>query len=117
MRNKLLLLAVLAITLTACEKNPDVVTVPVAEDARWILFIEGAPTDSFHFVYRSSVPPFQEVHYYDVMSNGNNKQVIKMIVGKTYSIEYMDRDSVISTISHTPVNVDPIFNTIPATMW
>ena len=119
MRNKLLLIAFAWITFTSCQKdNPTPITVPVSEDARWFLHINGNQSDSFNIVIYTSVPPFLITEYGSVVGYGNNPLIIKMVVGGQYSIKYMDTDSIIKTISHRANVKDDVFeDTIPATTF
>lgn len=116
MRNKLLLLAaIVGMTFAACEK--ETIHVPVEGDARWTLTIAGNPLDSFHIVLYTSVIPYREVDYLDVLGGGNSPMKIEMEVGQTYAIKYMDTDSTMKLIMHTPTDLTNVYNTIPATVW
>jgi len=106
-------------TFSACQKdNPPYITVPVSEDARWILHINGTQSDSFNIVFYTSVAPFLRTEYASLIGYGNNPLILKMVVGKPYSVQYMDTDSIVKIISHTAATKDDEFeDTIPATTF
>jgi hypothetical protein len=117
MRNKLLLIAVLAITLTACEKEQETVFVPTPEDAYWYLHIEGQPNAPFRVFYSINIPPFTAVDYSEILCCNISPILIKMQVGKPYVVTYMGLDSIFHSILHEPTAPNIYRDTIPATTW
>ena len=119
MKNKLLLIALVMLGIASCKKETIEVpvNVPVAEDAKWYLHINGNELDSFRVTYYTSVIPFAMVDYYTVLGGGNNPIVIKMVLGQTYAVKYMDTDSTMKLITHIPTSLDAIHDTVPATVF
>jgi hypothetical protein len=114
-----LLIALVMLGMASCTKdNPDYITIPVSEDARWFLTINGNAADSFNIVFYTSVAPFLRTEYASVIGYGNNPLILKMVVGKPYSVQYMDTDSIVKIISHTAATKDDEFeDSIPATVF
>ena len=118
MRNKLLLIALVMLGMASCKKETIVpVEVPVENDAKWYLHVNGNPTDSFRVTFYSSVIPYNMVDYYTVLGGGNNPIVIKMVLGQTYAVKYMDTDSTMKLITHIPTSLEVIHDTVPATVF
>ena len=118
MRNKLLLIALVMLGIASCKKEGPTITIPVSEDARWFLHINGNQSDSFNVVFYTSVAPFLRTEYASVIGYVNNPLILKMVVGKPYSVQYMDTDSVVKIISHTAATKEDEFeDTIPATVF
>ncbi len=117
MRNKLLLLAVLAITLTACEKET-IVNVPVAETASWYIYLEGQPSDPFRLVFSGSLPPYSNTwEYNNILCCNISPILVRMEFNKGYTVSYMGRDSVEHHIFHAATKAETFRDTIPATTY
>jgi hypothetical protein len=73
-----LLIALVMLGMASCTKdNPDYITIPVSEDARWFLTINGNAADSFNIVFYTSVAPFLRTEYASVIGYGNNPLILK----------------------------------------
>jgi hypothetical protein len=119
MKTTLLLFAVIVgMTFTACKKETIEVPVPTQEDAYWYLHIEGDAFAPFRIVYSGSLPPYNNnLEYSNVLCCGISPILMKLQIGKAYTVSYMDRDSVMQVIFHAPTVVENYHDTIPATVW
>ena len=117
MRNKLLLLAVLAITLTACEKET-IVNVPVEKTASWYIYLEGQPSDPFHLVFSASVAPYSNTwEYTNILCCNISPILVRMELNKGYTVSYMGTDSVMHTVFRAATKAETFRDTIPATTY
>ena len=112
---KILLMAGI-ISMMACTKE-DECPAPAKDYAEWMLTIHGAEMDTFRITLYSSVIPYREVDYKEVLCCGVSPMKIRMIVGQTYAVKYMGTDSVLHLITRTPENTNVVYNTIPATTF
>jgi hypothetical protein len=118
MRNKLLLIAVLAITLTACEKEQETVFVPTPETASWYIYLDGQPSDPFRLVFSGSLPPYSNTwEYTNILCCNISPILVRMELNKGYTVSYMGRDSVEHHLFHAATKPETFRDTVPATTY
>jgi hypothetical protein len=118
MRNKLLLIALVMIGMASCTKETIEVPVPTQEDAYWYLHIKGEPFAPFNIVYSANVAPYNNTwSYNNVLCCNVSPILVKLQLGKAYTVSYMDTDSIVKVIFHAPTQVENYHDTIPATVF
>lgn len=118
MKTLLLFAALIGLSLISCTKDETVCPSTPQTTGTWSIHIQGNYLDMFHVViYEPLNPPYNEVHYRNAVGNGYEDFKIDIVPNKEYYILYMDRDSVLKTISCNVTGVQHVYDTIPAMDW
>jgi hypothetical protein len=105
-------------TFAACKKETIDVNVPTQEDAYWYIYLDGQPSDPFRLVFSANYPPYDATwEYTNILCCNISPILVKMQLGKAYTISYMGRDAIMHTIFKAPTEIKNYRDTIPATTY